>query len=154
MTNTETYIDIIKTAAEAVVYGTDNAHILHETMQMDEVDKRTDSFTFPFSVLDRPIYQRGGINESRRDQVKISGLVYIFTNIVQLGAFIEEKGPLVQLAEELKEKLLQKILLDDRLVSQSLEYESEEILDTVLNEHNPCGVWCKITLTIQKSVPC
>lgn len=152
MTNSDLIKLIISDAVTAL--STVEAPIFFTTMQMWEANTRADEFKFPMVLLDRPMYQSGSI-KTNKDQAKNRILVYIFTSIVELNTFIEEKGPLVAQAEVIKENLLKQIRNDARSSQwSSIDYESEEIMESPLMNHNPCGLWMRITVPTERMIPC
>lgn len=147
MTNSETAEQIVKESAEAIT------GVMFKSMQMWEANDRFDEFRFPCALLDRPKVMDGSIGSIGWDTNKSALLIYIFTGIVQSNEYVESKGPLVAQAETIKESLLKNIRNHDLTNRDgNVDYHSEEILESPLIAHNPCGLWVRITIPIRNRV--
>lgn len=123
------------------------------SMQMWEADERFNEFTFPCVLLERVRVMDGSVGQNGFDTNKCTMLLYIFTGIIQLNGYVEEKGPLVLAAETIKESLIKNIRNHSLThIEGDLPYHSEEIMESPLFTHNPCGVWVRITVPIRKRV--
>jgi hypothetical protein len=147
MTTSETGEQIIKESAEAI------SGVMFKSMQMWEANDRFDEFTLPLVLLERVKVIDGSVGQNGFDTNKCTMLLYIFTGIILLNGYVEEKGPLVLAAETIKESLIKNIRNHALThIEGDLPYHSEEIMESPLFTHNPCGVWVRITVPIRKRV--